>query len=303
LVTFDGKTKKDAFYFYQANWRTDIPVVHINGRRYTNRAYKSTDVRVYSNADSTTLTLNGTTVGTMTADQCKIASMDTGGTAYSVSNVCEFKNVQLTTGTNDLAATGSHGGKSANDSVSWTLGNDNATNVYIAAGQPATGLMQGTTGKMFGSDNLFVGGRGWPLLPMGSSTDEAGMSSATGLSAYKKPSGFDVKDAGIWQAVRSGASFQYNVPVANGTYAVTLGFLEPSNLTAVGGRIFNITANGGGATTTPISGLDVLANAKTFRTAYIAPTFNVTVTNGILNLTFTGITGEAVVSNIKIVKQ
>jgi hypothetical protein len=64
-----------------------------------------------------------------------------------------------------------------------------------------------------------------------------------------------------------------------------------------------VITNGDGAATTVISGLDVRAQAGAIRTAYIAPTFNVTVTNGILNLTFTGTTGEAVVSNIKIVKQ
>ncbi len=51
LVTYDRRIRKDPFFFYKANWTT--PTVHINGRRYVDRAYRFTDVRVYSNAPST----------------------------------------------------------------------------------------------------------------------------------------------------------------------------------------------------------------------------------------------------------
>src|SRR3546814_11959451 len=33
LVSFDRKVKKDAYYFYQAAWRTDVPVLHLTGTR------------------------------------------------------------------------------------------------------------------------------------------------------------------------------------------------------------------------------------------------------------------------------
>ena len=36
LVTADRKTKKDAFYFYKANW-SEEPVLYITSRRYTER--------------------------------------------------------------------------------------------------------------------------------------------------------------------------------------------------------------------------------------------------------------------------
>ncbi|SIO48697.1 hypothetical protein SAMN05444172_2313 [Burkholderia sp. GAS332] len=45
LVTYDRKTKKDAFYFYKANWSSE-PVTYITDRRYTNRAYATVDVKV-----------------------------------------------------------------------------------------------------------------------------------------------------------------------------------------------------------------------------------------------------------------
>ncbi len=49
LVTYDRKTKKDAFYFYQANW-SDEPMVYITSRRFTERTNAVTDVKIYSNA-------------------------------------------------------------------------------------------------------------------------------------------------------------------------------------------------------------------------------------------------------------
>ena len=49
LVTRDRKTKKDAFYFYQANW-SDEPVLYITSRRFTERTNAVTDVKIYSNA-------------------------------------------------------------------------------------------------------------------------------------------------------------------------------------------------------------------------------------------------------------
>ena len=70
LVAFDHQTRKDAFYFYKANWSRE-PVTYVTGRRYTNRAYRVVDVKVYSNAASATLSLNGNPVAvimTVTVD-------------------------------------------------------------------------------------------------------------------------------------------------------------------------------------------------------------------------------------------
>ena len=66
LVTIDRKTRKDSFYVYQAYW-SKMPMVHIAGRRYAQRAGDTTEVKVYSNADSVTLYRNGEEVGTETA--------------------------------------------------------------------------------------------------------------------------------------------------------------------------------------------------------------------------------------------
>ncbi len=49
LVTRDRKIKKDAFYFYKANW-SDEPVLYITSRRFfTDRTNAVTDVKIYSN--------------------------------------------------------------------------------------------------------------------------------------------------------------------------------------------------------------------------------------------------------------
>src|SRR3546814_20205762 len=52
LVSFDRKVKKDAFYFYKAAWQSDVPVLHLTGKRYNDRAYRSVDVRASSNRPS-----------------------------------------------------------------------------------------------------------------------------------------------------------------------------------------------------------------------------------------------------------
>lgn len=58
LVTFDRKTKKDAFYLYKAAWNPE-PMVHICGSRYVDRAEEVTEVKVYSNAEEVALYVDG----------------------------------------------------------------------------------------------------------------------------------------------------------------------------------------------------------------------------------------------------
>ena len=58
LVTFDRSIRKDAFYLYKAYW-SDEPFVHLCGRRFSRRTGSVARVKVYSNADSVTLLVNG----------------------------------------------------------------------------------------------------------------------------------------------------------------------------------------------------------------------------------------------------
>jgi beta-galactosidase len=63
LLTYDRKTKKDAFYYYQAQWASE-PMVHVAGRRYTPHPIGPTEVKVYSNCDKVELFMNGRSLGT-----------------------------------------------------------------------------------------------------------------------------------------------------------------------------------------------------------------------------------------------
>lgn len=58
LVTFDRKTRKDAFYIYKA-YLSHEPFVHICGRRFVDRPQSETLVKVYSNQPAVTLMLDG----------------------------------------------------------------------------------------------------------------------------------------------------------------------------------------------------------------------------------------------------
>ncbi len=69
LVTFDRKVKKDAFYFYKANWNKEEPFVYIANRRYTNRVQQETTVTVFSNMPEVELFVNGKSVGKQTPDR------------------------------------------------------------------------------------------------------------------------------------------------------------------------------------------------------------------------------------------
>jgi len=62
LVSFDRKIRKDAYYWYQANWSAR-PMAHITSRRLTRRDAADAEVKVYSNQPAATLRLNGVTLG------------------------------------------------------------------------------------------------------------------------------------------------------------------------------------------------------------------------------------------------
>ena len=63
LVSYDRQVKKDAFYFYKAQWNKDDQFVYITSRRYTDRKESITPVKVYSNLKEVTLTVNGKDYG------------------------------------------------------------------------------------------------------------------------------------------------------------------------------------------------------------------------------------------------
>lgn len=83
LVTFDRKTKKDAFYIYQAYW-TDQPVLHITSKRFRKRATDTIEIKIYTNLEG------------------EVALMKDGAViaALPAQKVVVFKDVALTEGEN-----------------------------------------------------------------------------------------------------------------------------------------------------------------------------------------------------------
>ena len=105
LVTYDRQTRKDAFYFYKANW-SDEPVLYITSRRFTERTNAVTDVKVYSNASKVELLLNGKSLGTR---------------SDGTNCVFIWKDVTLQPGENRVATRAERYGKELSDSCVWTL--------------------------------------------------------------------------------------------------------------------------------------------------------------------------------------
>ena len=262
LVTYDRKVKKDAYFFYKANW-TNTPTVHINGRRYVDRAYSVTDVRVYSNAPSTELTLNGRSLGAKT--DC-------------AQRVCVWPAVRLTAGGNDLVATGKFASGQVHDAIRWTLAESSATAFRIDSGA-ILGASFG--GQRFGSDAFFEGGVAGTANKRGGRGSPPVTVPIAGTPAQPLVASF-----------REGA-FKYRVPMNNGAYTVALTFVEP--FAAAGERRFDVIANG----TRSLADFDVAAAAGAQLTA-ITRSFPVTVGNGMLELEFRPTKGKAIVSAVEI---
>jgi beta-galactosidase len=62
LVSYDRRLKKDAFFWYKANW-SDAPVLHLTSRRWTSRPAGKTELKAYSNAPRVELWLDGRSLG------------------------------------------------------------------------------------------------------------------------------------------------------------------------------------------------------------------------------------------------
>lgn len=204
LVSYDRKVKKDAFYFYQAHW-SDRPVVHINGRRYVQRAYAVVDVRVYSNAEAVELSLNGRGLGRVPC----------------AGRVCVMPGVALSPGSNELLAQASFGGRAVVDRVHWDAPDAReglAINVGDLAGFVAP------DGRRTGSDNWFDGGTPHRL----------DATQATRLAGAGDPR--------LRTGYREGR-FGYRIPLPDGRWRVSLLFVDP-RAAGDSPRQFDVVANG-----------------------------------------------------------
>ncbi|MDE7421592.1 MAG: glycoside hydrolase family 2 protein [Muribaculaceae bacterium] len=71
LVTYDRKTRKDAFYFYKANWNKDDKFVHISGKRQP-RSGVATTIMAFSNDGAGELFINGKKYGKSEPDNVNV---------------------------------------------------------------------------------------------------------------------------------------------------------------------------------------------------------------------------------------
>ena len=75
LVGFDHRTKKDAYWFYRANW-TDDPVLHLVGATADTAPSPTPDILVFCNTGRVTLSINGREVGALDPDEVKSCRWD-----------------------------------------------------------------------------------------------------------------------------------------------------------------------------------------------------------------------------------
>ena len=99
LITEDRQTKKDAYYWYQANW-SDKLMLHITSARDTQRRVRHATIKVYSNMPEVRLSLNGESLGTQPVND-HIATLE----------------IDLKDGDNVIEA---FAGKDLHDRVVWT---------------------------------------------------------------------------------------------------------------------------------------------------------------------------------------
>jgi beta-galactosidase len=102
LVTYDRQVRKDAFYWYKANWTTN-PMVYITGHTVANRTTNEITAKVYANCNSVELFLNGASQGVATSTNCIFTWP-----------------VTLSAGTNNVRAVGSRDNVQVSDSLVWS---------------------------------------------------------------------------------------------------------------------------------------------------------------------------------------
>ncbi|MBU6296864.1 MAG: beta galactosidase jelly roll domain-containing protein [Alphaproteobacteria bacterium] len=221
LVSYDRSVRKDAFYFYRANW-SDRPTLHLTGRRYIDRAYSVIDVKAYSNAKEARLQVNGKDIGV----------------ARCIEGICLWHSVRLAHGPNFVRATATIGRREVSDAVSWNF-NGSPGIVRIKAGDISG--YESRDGLRYGSDLYYLGGDARGTNPPDT-----------------KPSDLRVVDASdpdLYSSYREGR-FSYRIPLPNGPYKVVAHFVEPTE-TQPGARLFDVRANG----LTVLKNFDVFAAA------------------------------------------
>ncbi len=262
LMTFDRKTRKDAFYFFKANWSA-APFIHLTGRRYVDRPYPVVDVKAYSNLPTLRLSLNGRDLGETPCAQ----------------GICLWPGVALQPGANRLAASGKG---AVTDAIDWRF--EGQPGLYRMRAGTLVGA-RGADGALWGSDVFATGGTGhFRDQPSSSRGGQPGpiriVAGTTDQTAY--------------QSWREG-KFSYAIPVPNGRYRVIAHFFEPDEARRAGERVFAMRVEGVSAG----APIDVVRDAGGPMRA-LSRSVDVIVRDGMLDAVFLPQRGSAILSGLEV---
>ncbi len=190
LVTADRKSRKDAFYYYKAQWNPE-PMIHLTGKRHAQRAYLTMDVTAYSNAGKATLSMNGRLVGE----------------APCVDRVCRWADVALSPGDNAAEATAQVDGTKVSDRAVWT-GPAPDDGLRIDVGDLASRVVGG---RRFGSDRFAIGG-----------TVDGLAINGEGVPHDRSRRAVEAAEPELYEHWRQGERFAYAIPLPDGCRMVTL---------------------------------------------------------------------------------
>ncbi|MEQ2457534.1 discoidin domain-containing protein, partial [Flavonifractor hominis] len=115
LVSYDRTLKKDSFYLYKANWNQRDFFVHLTSQRWNPREDSLIpEIKVYSNCDEVTLTVNGEVVPN---------GVNEGNGVFT------WANVTFDVGENTVVATGTKNGQTYSETVVWDRTKSSSTDL------------------------------------------------------------------------------------------------------------------------------------------------------------------------------
>ena len=197
LVTYNRQVRKDAFYWYKANWTTD-PMVYITGHTFTNRLTNAVTAKVYANCDSVELFLNGVSQGSTTNTNCIFTWP-----------------LMLDAGTNTVQAIGTKGATNVTDSLIWLAPgfSPNAPNAAIT--NPAT-------------PTVFLNSTNVTLQLAATATDNQPHTPPAMTTLWSQASGPGTVAFGDTNALSTTATFS-----TNGVYILTFQAIKATSVTSV----------------------------------------------------------------------
>lgn len=233
LITRDRSTKKDSFYFYQANWNNpsrswaNLPVLYISDHTWTDRSTSSAAMTVYSNLGAPTLWKNGVQVGTMIP---LVISGLTIPNTYTMSS-----NLALAAGANNIQVTVTYNNQTYTDSVVWYYHGAALLGTSFARIDFTDSNSDLQSGYAADTGHAFNGTYGWvDSSTFATASNTAGTYNRT--SPTTAP--FNQIDARTGIMLPTNRVWQYVLP--NGTYDVHIVSADSTNPNAVN----NLSING-----------------------------------------------------------